>query len=564
MPESLSEIVYFDFDNDGDPDALKYNIFDDMPLIWVDDDDDMEVNAIQGDLDNDCIMIDRDKDGMFSGPWDFSVDYGDEDNNGIADIQLVVDNGDPDKRNGWDWSSNIMWFIDDGEQDANFAYIDWNKLDMRCWEQYGHANFYTDYHGQTSFTKMNVSSFRFDDFRFSWENPFYFFDFDRDTHTEMAVRFEDSPVFRKKEKAAKGQVNNMLFEGLDESIDATIIGVLDKVYISFDLDNDNGASNEFDFDLSLQFSGEEGYDYSHMKHTFSSIDGLAESDKLMFDSRWRHLSELVYPDRDSSWNIIFKVGNWDACWFVFDEDDDCNRWERVELLQPGNIFRQGMNNDGLDHNPQADEMGDRGEFDLDNSGNGNLYIGRFDNRLHLFGAEWGAWRIDQDAYSFQGYGGLYDRSDYSRIQYKGEKFASVKYSDSNANGFIDLIEYDMDGDTLFEYALSYLELGLNDSCKLIKICDENYHTLSQVFEEISQNSWRNGQEAIKQLEKHGLNSSWYSFYLQPQSSQEQYSHGYWLSLYVYLDLKEYFSKLDNNEKLKELDIAYLEGDWSRL
>jgi len=28
------------------------------------------------------------------------------------------------------------------------------------------------------------------------------------------------------------------------------------------------------------------------------------------------------------------VVEWDYCWFVFDEDDDCNRWERVEFYEP--------------------------------------------------------------------------------------------------------------------------------------------------------------------------------------------------------------------------------------
>lgn len=564
LPSAPSQIEYLDFDGDGDPDALKYHILDDLPLLWVDDDDDMEAGALQGDMDNDCIMIDRNKDGIFAGPWDFSVDYGDEDGDGIADLQLVVDNNDPDIRNQWDWSSNIMWFIDDGEQDANFAYIDWERLEMRCWEQYGHANFYTDYHGQTSFTKMNVSSFRLDDFRYSWENPFYFFDFDDDSHSEMAIRFEDTPVFRNKKEKVKGREDNSLFEGLDEAIDATIIGVLDKVYISFDLDNDNGASNEFDFDFSLQFNGEKGYDYKHMSHAFSSIDGITEADSFMYDSRWRHLSELIYPYRDSAWDILFNKGSWDECWLVFDEDDDCNRWERVELYQPLDLFRHGMQNHGLDHNPQADELGDRGEFDLDNSGKGKLYVGKFDSRLHLYGAEWGAWRIDQDAYSYQGYGGLYDESDYSRTQYPAGKYATVKYSDTDDNGFIDLIEYDLDGDTLFEHSLSYLEYGLDDSAALIETGTGDYHSLAGIFEEISERSWTNGRKALQKLDDCGLNSAWYSFYLQPRSLQEKYSYGYWMSLYAYLDLREYLLKAGDQQRLRDLDLSYLEGDWSRL
>ena len=60
----------------------------------------------------------------------------------------------------------------------------------------------------------------------------------------------------------------------------------------------------------------------------------------------------------------------------------------------------------LDNNRQSDASGDRGEWDLDNSGGGSLYVSNFDGRIHLYGAEWGAWRIDQNSFSYQGFGGI--------------------------------------------------------------------------------------------------------------------------------------------------------------
>ena len=52
---------------------------------------------------------------------------------------------------------------------------------------------------------------------------------------------------------------------------------------------------------------------------------------------------------------------------------------------------------GINGHPQADSLGDRGEFDEDNSGGGKLYVGVFDRKLHLAGAEWGAWTVDKNA-----------------------------------------------------------------------------------------------------------------------------------------------------------------------
>lgn len=124
--------------------------------------------------------------------------------------------------------------------------------------------------------------------------------------------------------------------------------------------------------------------------------------------------------------------------FLYDEDDDCKRWESVELLEPKDIFTTGTRKGGIDDNPQSDAAGDRGEWDMDASGDGNLYIGKFDGRLHLFGAEWGCCRKDQNAMAYQGY-------DRGWLNKDLERFATVKYTDRDNNGFIDYIEYDLDG-----------------------------------------------------------------------------------------------------------------------
>ncbi len=44
-----------------------------------------------------------------------------------------------------------------------------------------------------------------------------------------------------------------------------------------------------------------------------------------------------------------------------------------------------------------------------------------------------------------------------------DKFALIKYEDSNNNGFIDKIFYDLDGDKIFEDSVSFAALGLRDT-----------------------------------------------------------------------------------------------------
>jgi len=87
------------------------------------------------------------------------------------------------------------------DKDQIMHYIDWNSISMLAWEHNGHANFYEDYHGNTTFIKMHASSFRIDDLRYSWENPFLFYDNDHDGFSEMAIRFVNTPDFRPKDNS---------------------------------------------------------------------------------------------------------------------------------------------------------------------------------------------------------------------------------------------------------------------------------------------------------------------------------------------------------------------------
>jgi hypothetical protein len=556
MPDDLNKIERIDLDKDGDPDIVKYTILDSIPVMWVDDDDDMKWTDIEGDMDNDCLFIDRNKDGILAGPWDISIDWDDEDGDGKADMQFVIENDNPDHRNGFDWRSDLMMIIDD-EKNGVFNYIDWNLMNMRPWEHNGHSNFFTDYHGNTMFTKMSVSSFRVSDFRFSWENPFIFWDYDNDGMTEMALRMLDIPRFRPKNN------QDSLFLNVDDKIDVLYSKKISYVAMAYDLDNDNGQGNEFDFDMSLCFEGD-GFDYSDQVNKYKNLRGLPDADKLLYDPSWRQLNELVFPNRKTSLDLTYKRGKWNRCRLVFDEDDDCNRWERVELYEPKNIFIMGAGKGGLDNNPQADATGDKGEFDMDFSGKGNLYVGGFDSRIHLHGAEWGAWRIDQTALSFQGFGGLYDLWSPSRIQREPSMFGTVKYTDTDNNGFFDLIQYNMDGDTIFEESVSLKTLNIDDRQQVIQISGLSYPDFQKLFKNITEKNWKRALQAIIIARKNGLNTDWYSFWKSPRTLWEKYDYSYWLNFYIYNDLRQ-LSKLKRDNKLVDkIDHAYYSGDWQEL
>ncbi len=532
-------------DKDGDPDLIMTVLLDSIPVYWIDDDDDMKPGDREGDLDNDCLIIDRNRDGIFAGPGDLSLDWVDNNNDGIADMQVIAENSNPQITNCWDWSSNYMWIIDT-EQDETFHYINWKELTLKCWSHYGASNFYEDYHGQTLFLKAHLPTYRFSDPRYSWENPFLFYDTDNDGLTEMAIRLEDGCRFNKEKSKDKTLT------------DTYPTGKIDRAFLTFDLDNDNGPSNEFDFDMTIYFTGE-GFSYDDQVHHFKNMQGLNDTDTLFFDKRWRTMNELIYTDHDSAWNMVFNRGKWDQCWFVFDEDDDCERWERVEVYEPRKTFVIGMKNGGIDNNPQSDACGDRGEWDLDNSGKGNLYIG-FDGRIHLYGAEKGLWRIDQDAKSYQGWGGLYEDA-YRRDQKEPDKFPTVAYEDTNNDGFFDRIKYDLDGDTTYEQIFDLAALNIKPDYRIIETASTNFAEQNSLFRETADTMWLQAEKAIKAAKKYGVNYKWYAQMLHPKSMEEKYRLGYWIQFYLFTDFLK-LSEHTHNKMLKEKVLrAYFQQDW---
>ncbi|MGJ8642388.1 MAG: hypothetical protein ACSHX9_03195 [Luteolibacter sp.] len=557
-PPLVNNPTYLDLDNDGDPDVLRGFIHDDTPVQWIDDDDDMKEGDLTGDRDSDCIMVDRDKDGNY-GHWnDFIVDYADEDDDGMADLEIIADNVGRDQRKG----GHYMIMVDN-DKDGVFSYIDWEKFNPECWHHDGMDDFIIDYSGNSTLLKVHKPTFKISDLRYSWENPFLFFDHDGDNYSEMAIRLLDEGH---RENRAKDRTE---YPEDFSKVTPDMIPVIFDTFMSyaamtFDLDNDTGPGNALDFDMTINFPTGK-MDYRDQKHTYESMRGLPAADKYFYDPRLRQLTELIYPDHENAWDLIWKRGEWESCWFVFDEDDDCDRWERVELYWPKDPFKVGKGKGGIDDNYQADTAGDRGEWDTDNSGKGKLYLGGFDGRIHLYGAEWGAWRLDQVSFYYQGFCGNRDRFAPRKDQeMMPEKFGTVKYSDTNNNGFIDLIEYDLDGDHAFEMTHSLLELGIDDTRPIEDTHKLNYEGLSKLNERSANSIWDRSQKTLAKAKELGIDTSWYSYYQHAGSTQEKYTRGYWLNLYLFLDMLEIADQKNDDALKTNIQKAYYSGDWSQV
>lgn len=537
-----------DLDGDGDPDIIHSVTIHNTPIMWIDDDDDMKNSDFEGDTDSDCLLLDINKDGRYADVNDAAFDWIDTDADGVADMQLYVDNSPRGTRRG----SHYMWMID-SDEDNIFNYFDWNTFRLRAWIHEGRSNFIQDYSGQSTFLKAHGSTEQMQDLRLNWENPFLFFDHDNDGLTEMAIRAVDRPKDR----------NIMYTEG-----------IINYIGVTYDLDNDNAPGNEYDYDMSFRFQGK-GFDYMDQVHKFENVRVVA-SDKYIKDPRWRQVSELIYPGFDTAMDLTYNRGDWDNVFFVYDEDDDCERWERVEFYFPKNLFKVGAKNrwidggnalgGGLDHHIQADAIGDRGEWDLDNSGKGNIYLSNFDGRIHLFGAEWGAWRVDQLAWSYQSWGGVEDfyEPKHRRTQKTFSPFSTFKYEDTDGNGFLDEIAIDIDGDTIFDKTVSLLKLKIDDRCEIIKSSEMSYDDYRALHTRMSNAIWSRAELALKVADQQGLNTSWYAFMKNPKSEYQKYNYGYWLQFYIYMDLLDQSKRIKKGLKSREVDKAYFGGDWSVL
>ena len=450
------EIVRLDINKDGKPDILE-RWLNGKRVRWLDENGDMLPTDTRGDQIADVMQIDKNGDGLYDSALDINIKWADNDGDGRADLQAFVTQGRAWSKDNWNAAESHWMVFVDVEKDGVLGWLDWEKFDFGNdnWGYTGTTDWLPDYNGNAVFLKIHRPPQSLPDPRLNWENPFAFFDYDGDGASEMAIRWLD-PV-----------------PALDKGV-TNLSGVLNEAFATFDLDNDSTKGNETDYDMSLRGDGGPGIPYRSFVHKYPALKGDPKFDQCFQWNNWRHIDELMYMPHDKSYDSFF-TARWATVYFVFDEDDDDHRWERVEMYYPMHGFggpqeidlystkRWRRNNyaeenmvapnerPGINGHPQADTLGDRGEFDEDNSGGGKLYVGVFDRKLHLAGAEWGAWTVDKNAEFHGGHKTPSPKPMATRVE------EVVKYTDTDKNGFLDTVEYDYDGDRTIDFRVSLLD-----------------------------------------------------------------------------------------------------------
>ena len=562
------EIVRVDVDKDGKPDIVE-RWWNGKRVRWLDENGDLLATDTRGDQVGDVLQVDKNGDGFYDGPLDLNIKWADNDGDGKADLQAWVTQSPEWTTDKWNATGAHWMIFIDVEKDGVLGYLDWTKFDFANdnWAYTGTTNWLPDYNGDAIFLKVHRPPQSLPDPRLNWENPFAFFDFDGDGLSEMAMRWLD-PV-----------------PALDKDI-TRLTGVLNEAFVTFDLDNDSAKGNETDYDMSLRGAGGPGVPYRTFVHKYPALKGNPKFDACFQWNNWRRIDELMYMPHDKSYDAFFTAG-WTSLYFVFDEDDDDHRWERVEMYYPmhgsggprdidlystkrwrrGNFAEQAMagpnERPGISGHPQADSLGDRGEFDEDNSGGGKLYVGVFDRKFHLAGAEWGAWLVDKNA---EFHGGVKTPSP-KPLAPRVEEV--VKYTDTDNNGFLDTIEYDYDGDRTVDLRVSLLDYRSSsqphpDVVPFIDTQKERWKGLNVLFTQAANQSWQEALTVYRAAWRRGLTTPDIDKLASASSIGERYDHGYWLKEKLFRQFRARLREARQAEPARVSTLNALEKDLTRL
>jgi hypothetical protein len=562
------EIVRLDIDRDGRPDIVE-RWWNGKRVRWLDENGDLRSDDTRGDQVADVLQVDMNGDGFYDGVTDQNVKWADNDADGRPDVQAWSTQPPSWQPGAWSTSESHWMVFLDVDRDSVLGWQDWTTFNFgnSNWDYRGTGNWLPDYHGDALFLKIHRPPQALPDPRLNWENPFAFYDTDGDGLTEMAMRWLDPQL-----PVTEGR--------------SPLSGVLNEAFVTFDLDNDSGRGNEIDYDFSMRGSGGPGVRYEAMGTKYPALKGQPRFDGCFQWGNWRDVDELRFMPHDRSFESFFSAG-WTTIYAVFDEDDDDHRWERVEMYYPMHGFggpetidpwsvrrwRQGNyaqlemaaegETPGLGGHPQADSLGDRGEFDRDNSGGGRLYVGTFDRKLHLAGAEWGAWTVDRDGAFHGGWKTPSPTPQATRVQ------EVVRYDDTDGNGFLDRIAFDYDGDRTFDFTVSlldYREAGrpAPDEVPLIDTRTAGWAGLHEACTRVANQSWQEALDVYRAVWRRGLTTPEMDRLAAAASTSERHDNGYWIKELAFRGLRARIGEARRAAPASAAVLDALERDLTRL
>lgn len=524
------EVLHIDLDKDGKPDLIE-RWWNGKRVRWLDEAGTMRPQDQRGDLTNSVLQVDMDGNGLYDGPKDMNIKWCDTNRDGVPDVQAFAINPVKWGPTTEEQTGHPVWMLFiNHDKGGVLGWVDWPKFNFHCWDFTGQNNWLPNYHGNNDFVKTHVPPWSLIDTRLNWENPFSFYDEDGDGASEMALRW-CAPQPNK-----KGVID--------------IPAKVASAHLAFDLDNNSGYGNETTYDMSLECTGA-AVDISGMSQPLPGFKGLAKFDPCFQYNQWRRVEEVLRMDRNKGYETLFATP-WKQITMAFDEDADDHRWERVEMMAfsaernkpkgpPVDLYstaRYGNKEGktpGLSGFFQSDSVGDRGEFDLDGSGGAKIYVGAFDRKLHLYGAEWGAWTVDRKAEFHGGAGEPTKRPVAERIN------EVVKYTDTDGDGFVDRIEYDYTGSGKTEFKVSLLDYrkeGFDpQKATVIDPAKLGWKGMRDLFAKLAEDSWLEAMELYRAAWKLDLTTDEMDRLAASSTLRQRHMNAYWIKEDLFRELR---------------------------
>lgn len=522
-----TEVIRSDIDADGKPDLIE-RWWNGKRVRWLDESGLMRADDQRGNLLNCVLQVDMGGDGAYDGPEDMNIKWCDTNGDGVPDVQAFAINPKTWGAIESEQTGHPVWmlFINHDRRGV-LGWVDWERFFFHCWDHTGKNNWLPNYHGNSDFVKTHAPPWSLSDARLNWENPFSFYDETGDGVSKMAMRW------------CAPQPNK------DGGID--IPPKVVSAHLAYDLDGNSGHGNETSYDMSFECTGAE-VDISGMKQQLPGFKGLSKFDPYFQHNQWRRIGEIQRMDRTKGYELLFAT-KWKRVSMVFDEDADDHRWERVEMMassadkKPGgppvdlySTARYGNKEGrtpGLSGFFQSDSLGDRGEFDNDGSGGARLYVGAFDRKLHLYGAEWGAWTVDREAKFHGGAGEPTERPVAKKV---GEL---VKYTDTDGDQFIDTIEYDYSGSGKTEFKVSLLEIngGAAQKTEVIDPAKLGWKGMHELFNKLAEESWLEAHALYRAAWQRGLTTKLADRLAASSSLRQRHMNAYWIKEEIFRELR---------------------------
>lgn len=395
----MPPVGFTDLDGDGRPELLRAT-WHGKDCLWISDDKSMTRKSTMGKFGGSwCLLVDKDGDGIFDGPDDLVYQAVDVNRDRIPDYEIFAV-----KLSEADYIEKMAFSLQPRkpyEQDRHYklSYIDWQTFNYANEQEYTGRSYYRmGVHGNGCFHNGRRN---WPDTRLAWENPIAWYDFNNDGWSDMVVRCADFGPPR---------------------------GKLQEFETAFDVDRDSGPGNECTYNMQLTRTAyrKGALPYLRYRETYPRLAGLGLANYLFVcNPGWRTDPVKTWIPYLDAYRLGTDCTGWEAAWLLFDEDFDDRRWEEMFGVQePWEGY--------------ADHLGDRIETDDDYSGQGQLYVGRFDGKIHLFGAEKGDWTVDPCGL----FHGSMDRplTEEGPLPPAGLRHTHIRYTDTDGNGFFDRIE----------------------------------------------------------------------------------------------------------------------------